>query len=89
MLFTTIDKNNIEIYSTAQILSLVFNTQLNKALLLQWYANKATLYNVYIEPFNAVKRIKESTSEIFGLTKTKCKIKEPGKVWTLNKTTEV
>jgi hypothetical protein len=87
--FTTVAKNNIEIYSTAQILPLVFNTQLNKALLLQWYASKATLYNVYIEPFNAVKRIKESTSEIFGLTKTKCKIKEPGKVWTLNKTTEV
>ena len=87
--FITVAKNNVEIHSVAQILPLVFNTQLNKALLLQWYASKATLHNVYIEPFNAVKRIKESTSEIFGLTKTKCKVKETGKVWTLNKTTEV
>lgn len=87
--FITVAKNNIEIYSTAQILPLVFNTQLNKALLLQWYSNYATLHNVYIEPFNAVKRIKESTSTIFGLTKTKCKVRKAGKVWVLNKTTEV
>lgn len=87
--FITVAKNNVEIHSVAQILPLVFNTQLNKALLLQLYANRATLYNVYIEPFNVVKRIKESTSEIFGLTKTKCKVRQAGKVWVLNKTTEV
>ena len=86
--FITVAKS-IEIHSVAQILPLVFNTQLDKVLLLQWYSNWATLHNVYIEPFNAVKRIKESTSEIFGLTKTKCKVREAGKVWVLNKTTEV
>lgn len=87
--FIAVVKNGTEIYSTAEIIPLIFNVQLNKTLLLQWGSSYATLYNVYLEPFNAVKRIKESTSEIFGLTKTKCKVREAGKVWVLNKTTEV
>jgi hypothetical protein len=87
--FITVVKNGTETYGTAEIIPLIFNAQLNKTLLLQWRSSYATLYNVYLEPFNAVKRIKESESEIFGLTKTKCKTKEAGKVWVLNKTTEV
>lgn len=75
--------------TNSEILPLIFNTSLNKTLVLQWGSTRAWLCNVFLEPFNVVKRIKESISEIFGLTKTKCKVRKAGKVWVLNKTTEV
>lgn len=80
---------SIELHSVAEILPPIFNTPLNKILTLQWGSNKAWLYNIYLEPFSVQKRIKESTNEIFGLTKTKCRTHEEGKVWLLNKTTEL